>query len=256
MIPDPSSPGGIALGDSLADYFTTRAAEFKVDYVLWRGRMWQGGRWTDSGESAHYDHVHLTTTPTPLATGGEAHAPAPQGGGATPGSPCAGLGGNLAPGTVPAEFLPWIKKAGSLCPQVTPSLIAAQIDAESAFHTDAVSPAGAQGPAQFMPGTWPSYGKDDDANGATSPFDVGDAVMAQGRFMCEIAAAIDPKVADGSVRAPNGTTELYLAGYNAGPGSVIRAGGFPTGHPDYVNQTRPYADKIIDLEPHYRGAAA
>ncbi|MEE2034003.1 peptidase M23, partial [Rhodococcus sp. CC-R104] len=73
-----------------------------------------------------------------------------------------------------------------------------------------------------------------------------------GHYMCTIASTIDGAIADGTVSAPNGRTELYLAGYNAGEGAVLASGGFPTGATDYVVQTRPYADKIIADEAKYR----
>lgn len=95
-----------------------------------------------------------------------------------------------------------------------------------------------------MPGTWPGYSQDDDGNGQVSPFDIGDAVMAQSRYMCEIADQVDAGIADGSLHAPKGPVELYLASYNAGFGAVQSSGGFPTGSSDYVVQTRPYVDKI------------
>jgi hypothetical protein len=258
MIPHHPTAEGIALGDQVAGYFVTNADAFEVDYILWRGRMWRNGAWAGAGDNGsdtanHMDHVHITTRDSPKATGGETFGAPPEGGAAA--DTCAGLGGALNAASVPSEFAPWLHKAGALCPQVPASLLAAQLDAESGFSTTAVSYAGAQGPAQFMPGTWPGYGRDDDGNGQVSPFDIGDAVMAQGRFMCEIAATIDAAVADGRVTAPNGPTELYLAGYNAGPGAVLRSGGFPTGHSDYLTQTKPYADKIIAAEATYRAGA-
>ncbi len=33
---------------------------------------------------------------------------------------------------------------------------------------------------------------------------------------------------------------------------MLQSGGFPTGHPDYRTQTRPYADKILTNEVRYR----
>ena len=72
--------------------------------------------------------------------------------------------------------------------------------------------------------------------------------------MCDIAREIDAWIAEGTVTAPNGPTELYLAGYNAGSGAVRRSGGFPTGHSDYEVQTRPYVDIILANEPKYRTA--
>ncbi|MCX5042496.1 lytic transglycosylase domain-containing protein [Aldersonia sp. NBC_00410] len=208
----------------------------------------------------HYDHVHVTTNGHGFP-GGDLHLYAPEGGSGTysPGQatsdctldPGAPVGDDLAPGSVPPQFAPWLRKAGAICPHIKPSLLAAQIHQESGFNATAVSGSGAQGPGQFMPETWPSYGRDDDGNGQVSPFDIGDAVMAQGRYMCAIAAAIDPAITSGKVKAPNGAAELYLAGYNAGEGAVLSAGGFPSGSADYVNQTRPYVDTILANEPKY-----
>lgn len=265
MIPDYTSGAGVAVGDEVADYILSNAEFFHVDYIIWRQMYIKPGQAPSKMEDRfsdtqnHYDHVHVTVYGGGYDDSAVQWGPAPRGSGAyTPGDrpDCVvsgdGLGDHLDKRSVPGEFQPWLERAGAMCPQIRPSLLAAQIHAESQFSTTAVSPAGAQGPAQFMPGTWPGYGRDDDGNGQVSPFDIGDAVMAQGRFMCEIATTIDAAVADGRVAAPNGVTELYLAAYNAGPGAVLSAGGFPSGG-EYTSQTRPYADKIIASEPGYRG---
>src|SRR5262249_13263715 len=78
---------------------------------------------------------------------------------------------------------------------------------------------------QFMPGTWPSWSQDDDHNGQVSPFDVGDAVMAQGRYMCALAAQMAQALAAGRVQGS--LRDLILAAYNAGPAGVLAAGGVP-----------------------------
>jgi cell wall-associated NlpC family hydrolase len=137
-----------------------------------------------------------------------------------------GGGGVLNAGQVPAAFAPWLQRAGSLCPAIGAPLLAAQLQQESNFNTAAVSPAGAQGPAQFMPGTWPSWGRDDDGNGRASPFDIGDAVMAQGRYMCALAAQMSQALAAGRVQGS--LSDLALAAYNAGPGGVLAARGVPS----------------------------
>jgi hypothetical protein len=127
---------------------------------------------------------------------------------------------------VPAEFREWILKADAACkqPAMVPSLLAAQLYQESKFKTsraEATSHAGAQGPAQFMPKTWATWGRDDDGNGEASPWDIGDAVMAQGRMMCSLLKQAEKSGYPGDVRA------LALAGYNAGWGRVEQYRGVP-----------------------------
>ncbi|NCL75592.1 peptidoglycan DD-metalloendopeptidase family protein [Rhodococcus sp. YH1] len=267
MIPHHRSGDGVALGDEITDYILANADAFNVEYVIWRQTYYPVGGapslMEDRGSETqnHYDHVHISVrgqgTDERLVSWGA--LPGGRGNATAAAADCLvsgeGLGDRLADGTVPDEFAVWLERAGSICPQITPSLLAAQLAAENGFRhgTDApVSVTGARGPAQFMPGTWASYGQDYDGDGTVDPNSIGDAVMAQGHYMCTIAATVDGAIADGVVSAPNGRTELYLAGYNAGEGAVLASGGFPTGHTDYVVQTRPYADTIIAAEPQYR----
>src|SRR5690625_3697786 len=100
--------------------------------------------------------------------------------GSQAGATTSGYNDVLATDKVPQQYRTWLMKAAEQCQQVTAPLLAAQLDAESSFNANAVSPAGAKGPAQFMADTWRTWGKDDDGNGAADPADVGDAVMAQG----------------------------------------------------------------------------
>ncbi|OZC56046.1 peptidase M23 [Rhodococcus sp. 06-621-2] len=270
MIPNYSSGDGVALGNEILDYVMANADFFHLEYAIWRQTIHFPGQEPSlmedrgSDNENHMNHVHITVDasgyddasavwgqlPGGTAAGPGASAAAP--GCTTPGT---GLGEDLAAGSVPAEFEPWLRKAGGICPQIKSSLLAAQLDAENGFSYGAgapVSSTGAGGPAQFMPGTWASYGKDYDGDGSIDINSIGDAVMAQGQYMCDIAGVIDAGIADGRVSAPNGPTELYLAGYNAGEGAVLSSGGFPTGSNDYIVQTRPYADKIIAAEPTFR----
>ncbi|MEV0766515.1 M23 family metallopeptidase [Nocardia sp. NPDC050435] len=221
-----------------------------IDPMGWLEGAGQPG--TPSGPAPTTTPPPVTAAPDPAADpGATASSPPPV---AAPPATCLpgttmtpGGGGvdDLAEGTVPAEYEQWYRRAGQLCPQISAALLASQGKAESGFNPDAVSSAGAQGIAQFMPGTWPGYGEDSDGNGRTSPFDPGDAIMAQGKYMCRIAATVDGWISDGSVRDSGDRRELYLAAYNAGEGAVLRSGGFPTGSPDYEIQTRPYVDKIL-----------
>jgi hypothetical protein len=155
-----------------------------------------------------------------------------------------GASGTLNTASVPAEFAPWLQRAGALCPQISPALLAAQLQQESGFNTTAVSPVGAQGPAQFMPSTWPSWGRDDDGNGQVSPTDIGDAVMAQGRYMCALAGQMAEALAAGRVQGS--LQDLTLAAYNAGPGDVRAAGGVP-----HNGETETYVARINAALAHF-----
>ena len=72
--------------------------------------------------------------------------------------------------------------------------------AESGFNPNAVSPAGAQGIAQFMPGTAAGYG-------LNNPFDAEAAIDAQAHLMSDLLRQFR-------------SIPLALAAYNAGPGAV------------------------------------
>ena len=112
------------------------------------------------------------------------------------------------------------------------------------------------GPGQFIPSTWATYGKDYDRDGRVDPYSLGDSIMAQGHFMCDIAKQVDGWIASGAVDERSGPNkdrrDLYLAAYNAGPGSVQSSGGFPNQHPRHFSETRPYAETIIRNEPAFR----
>ncbi|MGW6651249.1 peptidase [Streptomyces sp. CB02130] len=146
---------------------------------------------------------------------------------------------------VPAEFRKWILRADAECkePAMTPALLAAQLYQESKFQTQAVSHAGAQGPAQFIPGTWATWGTEDaDGNGRISPWDIGDAVIAQGRMMCSLLKAA---LTSGY---PGGTRALALAGYNAGWFAVQTYRGVPP-----YNETQNYVRIILSTMPRFEG---
>jgi cell wall-associated NlpC family hydrolase len=153
------------------------------------------------------------------------------------------LSGPLAAGAVPDPALvAWVQKAGSLCPTISPAVIAAQTRTESGWNPNALSAAGAEGIAQFMPGTWPSWGRDDDGTGNVSPFNPADAIMAEGRYDCALAAQFAP------LAASSGTSDLSLAlaAYNAGAAAVSAAGGVPP-----IPATQAYVSGIEALAATY-----
>jgi hypothetical protein len=125
------------------------------------------------------------------------------------------------PGFVPAAYAPAIARAAQRY-NVSATLLAAQIYQESKFNPYAVSGAGAQGIAQFMPGTARAYGLDD-------PFDAGQAIDAQARLMRDLLRQF-------------AAIPLALAAYNAGPGRVAACGCVPP-----IAETKGYVASILGL---------
>ena len=105
---------------------------------------------------------------------------------------------------------------------MAPEVLAALLRVESGFDPRAVSPAGAQGIAQFMPATAAAMGVRD-------PFDPDVAIPAAAALLA-------------AHRRRFGSLELALAAYNAGPGAVARHGGVPP-----FRETRAYVARILAL---------
>jgi soluble lytic murein transglycosylase-like protein len=125
------------------------------------------------------------------------------------------------PSFVPATYAAPIARAASRF-NLSASLLAAQLYVESGFNPFAVSPAGARGIAQFMPGTARAYGLAD-------PFDPAAAIQAQGRLMRDLLRRF-------------GTVPLALAAYNAGAGAVAGCGCIPP-----FAETRAYVARVLAL---------
>jgi hypothetical protein len=122
---------------------------------------------------------------------------------------------------VPARFAPLIIRAAQRW-SVSAQLLAAQLYAESNFNPFARSPAGAEGIAQFMPGTA-------EAIGLIDPFDPAAAIDAQAHLMRDLLSRF-------------GSVPLALAAYNAGPGAVAACGCIPP-----YPETRAYVARILGL---------
>jgi surface antigen len=147
---------------------------------------------------------------------------------------------------VPAEYEADVRRAGGVCAEITPALIAAQIERESGWDPHATSPAGAQGIAQFMPGTWAGSGMDGDGDGKRDVMNPHDAIWSQGNLMCSLADQVKALKTGGTVAGD--TVRLALAAYNAGLGAVTRAGGIPD-----IRETRDYVDAIMASMAKYQG---
>ena len=86
---------------------------------------------------------------------------------------------------IPATMLALYVSAAPRCPGLSWTVLAA-IGKEETDHGRGpeVSPAGAEGPMQFMPATWLEYGLDGDGDGIASIWDAADAVPATARYLC------------------------------------------------------------------------
>ncbi len=104
---------------------------------------------------------------------------------------------------------------------VDASLLAAVAQQESSFNASAVSPAGAQGLMQFMPATAKGLG--------VNPLDPASAIDGAAKYLSSLTQQF-------------GSTDLALAAYNAGPGTVTRYGGIPP-YPETQNYVRSVLTK-------------
>jgi hypothetical protein len=109
---------------------------------------------------------------------------------------------------------------------VDPAVLAGMARTESNFNSGAVSPAGARGLMQFMPATAAGLGVD------TS--DPASSIDGAARYLSRLTEQF-------------GSTELALAAYNAGPGTVQRYGGIPP-----YGETRSYVQKVTSAAEAYR----
>ena len=130
-------------------------------------------------------------------------------------------GRRALPSFVPERWAPAIGRAAQRW-NVGAALLAAQIMQESGFNPFARSGAGAQGIAQFMPGTARAYGLSD-------PYDGVAAIDAQGHLMHDLLRQF-------------GSVPLALAAYNAGPAPVSACGCVPP-----IPETTAYVAAILAL---------
>ncbi|MCU0947621.1 MAG: lytic transglycosylase domain-containing protein [Porphyrobacter sp.] len=131
---------------------------------------------------------------------------------------------------VPGRYAPKIHELAARY-DLSPSLLEALVWQESRWRENAVSPAGARGLAQLMPGTARYLG--------VNPDDPHANLEGGARYLRE------------QLNRFGGDLEKALAAYNAGPGRVERARGIPN-----IRETRDYVAAIMGrLASHARPSA-
>lgn len=125
----------------------------------------------------------------------------------------------------PKQYASLIGKA-AVDNDLPPELLAAQIKQESGFNPKAVSPAGALGISQFMPGTAKEMG--------VNPLDPASAIPGGARYLRQ------------NIDRFGGSVPLGLAAYNAGPGRVQQSGGDISKLPA---ETQGYVKNITGAAP-------
>lgn len=120
----------------------------------------------------------------------------------------------------PASAQPLLDRAGQAA-RLSPRLLEAIAYVESRFRQDAVSPKGAVGMMQLMPGTAGELGVD--------PYDAGQNAHGGAAYLRKMLVMFDNDV------------ELAVAAYNAGPEAVRRHRGVPP-----FPETRAYVAAVMD----------
>ncbi|PAD70738.1 phage tail tape measure protein [Bacillus sp. 7586-K] len=123
-------------------------------------------------------------------------------------------------GTYNGKYASYINQAASKY-GVNPFLIAAMIQQESGFNPKAVSPAGARGLMQLMPGTARDLG-------VSNSFDPYQNIMGGTKYIAQ------------QLKTFGNDIQKALAAYNAGPGNVRKYGGIPP-----FRETQNYVNKVL-----------
>ena len=119
-----------------------------------------------------------------------------------------------------AAAAPMLDRAGDAA-DISPRLLEAIAYVESRFNTKAVSPKGAVGMMQLMPGTAAELGVD--------PHNPEENARGGADYLRKMVTMFGNNV------------ELAVAAYNAGPAAVVKYGGVPP-----YAETRAYVDAVMD----------
>lgn len=146
----------------------------------------------------------------------------PDGAASSAAAPASGVASGAAARVSDATPYAGLINAAAARTGVPGELLAAVAKQESGFNPKAVSPAGAQGLMQLMPGTARGLGVE-------NPFDPAQAIDGAARLLRSLIDRF-------------GQTDLALAAYNAGPGAVARYDGIPP-----YRETQNYVRNVMAM---------
>jgi hypothetical protein len=130
---------------------------------------------------------------------------------------------------VPSQYVSYVDKAAAAT-GLPAAVVAAQINEESGFQPGVTSSAGAEGIAQFEPGTFASYG-------TGSPYNVADAFAAYTAYMSALLKQFGGNISDA------------LAAYNAGPDDLAAGAGYASTILSNSGSTATKAGKASSSSP-------
>lgn len=123
------------------------------------------------------------------------------------------------PGSVPEKYAKAVVEAGSLCAEITPPVIAAQINDLTGFHPNYQGPDSVAGIAGLTSEQWHEYGDGPFWDRVGKP---NEAIHVHGELMCDLVD--DVQALD---KVSGETLRLALAAYVAGVDAIEGAHGLP-----------------------------
>jgi hypothetical protein len=232
-----------ALGDAGGTGKATDGGADEAAVAGATGSFMAGGRTTSPSPPVTVPGTYgMIAVSLPPSAGGSARATEPvlpligataPADGTTPAAPSSPAG--PASGAWQARLIPagrqWADQIGAAAARhgLDPAFLAAVVWTESSFQPGAVSPAGAIGLGQLMPGTARELGVD--------PWDPVQNLEGSARFYRQLIDRF-------------GSERLAAAAYFSGPGAVARAGGVPT------ERSQAYVDRVLGRRDYLSGARA
>lgn len=250
MMPYPAdSADAERLGNAVAGFVAAHVREYAVQWWIWRQWIYypdgSSNAMEDRGGATanHFDHVHINVSADGKPADGAKDSESSSSSSSRSCRTEQQSGGDVDPGKVPEEFVPWLRLGGQVCPEITPSILAGLIQVESGFRPNLTSTANARGYTQFIDTTWQNWGWKVDEQGNQIPGtqgqgdrnSPGDATMAAARYLCQLVIDVRRHQDAGDTGKWEGDfMHVVLASYNSGGGWL---------HDNQENDA--YPDKVL-----------